>query len=223
MDERLADLARASANFGRLFHYNPLLALYGAQAEAVVFTDSNAALVHTRQFGEVLAEELITRAGLRLSGDLQVHRVAALSNAGMLTPNVRAATRIRPAVTSPVTTTAPAANAHGRPGHVRDERSELFLLGVALRDISKDTFYESADARVDRFCILVRDLAVNDPAWLTDFLRWLRAEGSLRTAPLVAAAEFTAARRGMQDSGQLVTTVVDAVLQRADEPGELVA
>ncbi|MEV0714037.1 DEAD/DEAH box helicase family protein [Asanoa sp. NPDC050611] len=91
MDKRLADLARASANFGRLFHYNPLLALYGAQAEAVVFTDSNAALVHTRQFGEVLAEELITRAGLRVSGDLQVHRVAVLANAGMLTPNVRLA------------------------------------------------------------------------------------------------------------------------------------
>jgi len=34
---------------------SPLLALYGAQAEAVVFTDANAALVHTRQFGEVLA------------------------------------------------------------------------------------------------------------------------------------------------------------------------
>ncbi|WP_113705331.1 DEAD/DEAH box helicase family protein [Nonomuraea lactucae] len=91
VDKRLADLARSSANFGRLFTHNPLLALYGAQAEAVVFTDSNAALVHTRQFGEVLAEELITRAGLRVSGDHQVHRVAALANAGMLTPPVRVA------------------------------------------------------------------------------------------------------------------------------------
>ncbi|MFD6694961.1 hypothetical protein [Micromonospora aurantiaca (nom. illeg.)] len=132
------------------------------------------------------------------------------------------ATRIRPAVTSPVTTTAPASNAHGRPGHVRDERSELFLLGVALRDVSKDTFYERADARVDRFCVLVRGLAVNDPVWLTDFRRWLRADGNLRTAPLVAAAEFAAARRGVPDPEQLVATVVDAVLQRADEPGELV-
>ncbi|MGC4886625.1 TROVE domain-containing protein [Micromonospora sp. DT227] len=132
------------------------------------------------------------------------------------------ATRIRPAVTSPVTTTAPATNAHGRPGHVRDERSELFLLGVALRDVSKDTFYECADARVDRFRVLVGGLAMSDPAWLTDFLRWLRGDGNLRTAPLVAAAEFTAARRGMPDPDQLVATVVDAVLQRADEPGELV-
>ncbi|MEV4816198.1 TROVE domain-containing protein [Micromonospora tulbaghiae] len=132
------------------------------------------------------------------------------------------ATRIRPAVTSPVTTTAPAANAHGRAGHVRDERSELFLLGIALRDVKKDAFYERADARVARFCTLVRGLALSDPAWLTDFLRWLRGDGNLRTAPLVAAAEFTAARRGTPDPDQLVATVVDAVLQRADEPGELV-
>ncbi|MFC5830033.1 DEAD/DEAH box helicase family protein [Nonomuraea insulae] len=84
-------MARSSANFGRLYGYNPLLALYGAQAEAVVFTDSNAALIHTRQFGEVLAEELITRSGLRVAGDLQVHRIASLANAGMLTPKVRSA------------------------------------------------------------------------------------------------------------------------------------
>ncbi|MEU5908420.1 hypothetical protein ABZ780_29100 [Micromonospora sp. NPDC047467] len=88
---------------------------------------------------------------------------------------------------------------------------------------ARDGLPGHAGHRVDRFCVLVRDLAVNDPAWLIDFLRWLRVEGNLRTAPLVAAAEFTAARRGMQDPDQLVTTVVDAVLQRADEPGELVA
>ncbi|GAA2044444.1 DEAD/DEAH box helicase family protein [Polymorphospora rubra] len=91
MDERLIELARSSANFGRLYIYSPLLALYGAQAEAVVFTDSNAALVHTRQFGEVLAEELISRAGLRVHGDKQVHRLAVLADAGMLTRDVRAA------------------------------------------------------------------------------------------------------------------------------------
>lgn len=91
VDDRLADLARSSANFGRLFGYQPLLAMYGAQAEAVAFTDANAALVHMRQFGEVLAEELITRAGLRVHGDLQIHRLAVLSNAGMLTPKIRAA------------------------------------------------------------------------------------------------------------------------------------
>ncbi|RKN33883.1 hypothetical protein [Micromonospora musae] len=133
------------------------------------------------------------------------------------------ATRIRPAVTLLVTTTALAANAHGLPGHVRDERSELFLLGVSLRDVSKDTFYERAGARVERFCALVRGLAVSGPGWLTDVLRWLRADGNLRTAPLVAAAEFAAARRSTPDPDQLVATVVDAVLQRADEPGELVA
>ncbi|MER7273482.1 DEAD/DEAH box helicase family protein [Dactylosporangium sp. NPDC000244] len=87
----MAELARSSSNFGRLFVYSPLLALYGAQAESVAFTDANAALVHMRQFGEVLAEELITRSGLRVHGDRQVDRLAVLANAGMLTREVRAA------------------------------------------------------------------------------------------------------------------------------------
>ncbi|NUW37127.1 DEAD/DEAH box helicase family protein [Nonomuraea sp. SMC257] len=89
MDQRLSDLARSSVNFGHLFSHSPLLALYGAQAEAIVFTDSNAALVHTRQFGEVLAEVLLTRAGLRVAGDKQVHRVQALANAGLVPSNIR--------------------------------------------------------------------------------------------------------------------------------------
>ncbi|WP_030458867.1 DEAD/DEAH box helicase family protein [Kitasatospora sp. NRRL B-11411] len=91
MDERLRDLARRSPNFGVLFQYQPLLALYGALAEANVFTNPNAALVQAGQFGEVLAEELVTRVGLRVDGDRQVDRLDALTRVGALTPEVRAA------------------------------------------------------------------------------------------------------------------------------------
>ncbi|MBT2478709.1 DEAD/DEAH box helicase family protein [Streptomyces sp. ISL-94] len=91
MDERLRDLARRSPNFGVLFQYQPLLALYGALAEATVFTNPNAALVQAGQFGEVLAEELVTRVGLRVDGDRQLDRLNALTRVGAFTPEVRAA------------------------------------------------------------------------------------------------------------------------------------
>lgn len=89
MDKQLKDLAKSSTNFGRLYGYNPLLSIYGAQAEAIVFSDANGALVHVRQFGEVLAQELITRTGLRVEGDRQVDRLVALARAGTLVPAVR--------------------------------------------------------------------------------------------------------------------------------------
>lgn len=132
-------------------------------------------------------------------------------------------TGVRPAVQSPIKADTPVLNVHGRPGFVRDEKSELFLLAVGLMNVGKDTFYEKADTRVDRYRTLIRSLAVSDPAWLVDFLRWLRTEGNLRSAPIVGAAEFVHARRGQPDPDQLGATVVDAVLQRADEPGELIA
>jgi len=91
MDEQLRDLARRSPNFGVLFQYQPLLALYGAQAEATVFSNPNAAMVQAGQFGEVLAEELVTRVGLRVDGDRQVDRLNALTRVGALTPEVRTA------------------------------------------------------------------------------------------------------------------------------------
>ncbi|MBX6388855.1 MAG: DEAD/DEAH box helicase family protein [Frankia sp.] len=89
MDERLSNLAKASPNFGRLYPIKPLLSLCGALAEATVFTNSNASLVHAGQFGEILAEELITRFGMRCDGDRQVDRLKALTKAGALGPETR--------------------------------------------------------------------------------------------------------------------------------------
>ncbi|MEV6837452.1 TROVE domain-containing protein [Streptomyces sp. NPDC051133] len=125
--------------------------------------------------------------------------------------------------TSPVTGTGRTLRTHqGGRGRERDARSELFLLAVS--HFLGNTFYESAEDRDDRFARLVRDLAVSDPAWTAGLLRWLRGDGNMRTASIVGAAEYVRARltAGATD-GPTGRQVVDAVLQRPDEPGELLA
>ncbi|MEW1644801.1 TROVE domain-containing protein [Streptomyces sp. NPDC091219] len=111
----------------------------------------------------------------------------------------------------------------GGRGRERDTRSELFLLAVA-NFVSQQTFYESGDDRDDRFAALVRQLAVTDPDWTAGLLGWLRGEGNLRTAAVVGAAEYVKARldAGATD-GPSNRRVVDSVLRRPDEPGELLA
>jgi hypothetical protein len=158
----------------------------------------------------------------------------------------------RPAVTSPITSEpTPTIRTHeGGAGYLRDTKSELFLLAVTNM-VSERTFYETSDARDDRYERLVRAATVEDPEWTVRMLTWLRGEGNLRSAALVGAAEFVRTRQTLgldqapQQAPRAVTalagqhtpdgtpqhqvgrglsrTVIDAVLQRADEPGELLA
>ncbi|MFI9331986.1 TROVE domain-containing protein [Kitasatospora sp. NPDC052868] len=152
----------------------------------------------------------------------------------------------RPSATSPVTTTGASATTHaGGTGHLRDARSELYLLAVA-NTVGNDTFYENAAGRDDRYRQLVRQLAVEDPDWTAGLLRWLRTDANMRTAALVGAAEYvharlqaTGARAPRQHETQDRTgrwegdalsystssnrAVIASVLQRPDEPGELLA
>ncbi len=130
--------------------------------------------------------------------------------------------RARP--TSPVTTTGRVLRTHeGGRGHERDARSELFLLAVSNM-VSQQTFYESGADRDDRFARLVRELAVTDPSWTAGLLGWLRGEGNMRTASIVGAAEYVRARLAAGATGGPANRqVVDSVLQRPDEPGELLA
>ncbi|MEU6274864.1 TROVE domain-containing protein [Streptomyces populi] len=126
--------------------------------------------------------------------------------------------------TSRVTSTGRVLRTHqGGLGRERDARSELFLLAVA-NFVSQQTFYETGEARDDRFAALVRELAVTDPAWTAGLLAWLRGEGNLRTASLVGAAEYVKARldAGVTD-GPANRQVIASVLRRPDEPGELLA
>ncbi|MGW3267304.1 TROVE domain-containing protein [Streptomyces sp. NPDC001056] len=125
---------------------------------------------------------------------------------------------------SAVTTNGRTLRTHeGGNGHERDARSELFLLAVSNL-VSQKTFYETGDDRDDRFARLVRDLAVRDPEWTAGLLGWLRGEGNMRTASIVGAAEYVHARlTAGATGGPANRQVVDHVLQRPDEPGELLA
>lgn len=128
----------------------------------------------------------------------------------------------RPRVTSPVKSTGHTARNHqGAAGHLRDARSELFLLAVA-NFVSQETFYEGGEERDTRFAVLVRTLAVQDPEWTAGLLGWLRREAGMRTASVVGAAEYVKARldAGAVD-GPSNRQVVDSVLLRPDEPGEM--
>ncbi|MGX7827742.1 TROVE domain-containing protein [Actinokineospora sp. 24-640] len=154
---------------------------------------------------------------------------------------------IKAAVFSPVVTEAvPSGLTHeGGSGHARDTRSELFLLAVANM-VGENTFYESADKRDTRYAELVARAAVEHPDWTARFLRWLRTDGNMRTASIVGAAEYVRARLAVagtrparrhetadaagQFEGDNLSystisnrAVIDSVLQRADEPGELLA
>ncbi|KKD03470.1 TROVE domain-containing protein [Streptomyces sp. WM6386] len=124
--------------------------------------------------------------------------------------------------TSRVTSTGRVLRSYeGGRGHERDARSELFLLAIA-NFVSQQTFYESGAARDDRYVRLVRQLAVEDPAWTAGLLGWLRGAGNLRTASIVGAAEYVKARldAGVTD-GPANRQVIASVLRRPDEPGEL--
>ncbi|KOU36792.1 TROVE domain-containing protein [Streptomyces sp. WM6378] len=124
--------------------------------------------------------------------------------------------------TSPVASTGATAHTHeSGPGHLRDARSELFLLAVA-NFVSQQTFYETGEARDDRFAALVRKLAVEDAEWTAGLLGWLRGEGGMRTASIVGAAEYVKARLDAgAATGPSNRQVVASVLLRPDEPGEL--
>ena len=87
IDPRLVQVASASPNFGALAAIEPLLAVYGAGAESSIYTDPNGALVKCRQFGEVLAEQLVIRSKTFCDGDRQIDRIIALERAGVLTPD----------------------------------------------------------------------------------------------------------------------------------------
>ncbi|MFJ1706799.1 DEAD/DEAH box helicase family protein [Kitasatospora sp. NPDC088346] len=83
-DPKLVELAQRSRNFGFLLPHLPLLVAYGAGAEATVFDDPNTSLIKARQFGEVMAADLVRRGRVRVEGDRQVDRLRSLDREGYL-------------------------------------------------------------------------------------------------------------------------------------------
>lgn len=108
----------------------------------------------------------------------------------------------------------------GHSGFERKDKSALFLLAAGSLG-GEDTFYESGADRTKRLVDLVRKIAVKDHLWMADFLLWLRSEGNIRTASIVGAVEAADAMVKAGIAGG--RAIVASVLQRADEPGEVVA
>jgi hypothetical protein len=126
---------------------------------------------------------------------------------------------------SPVKATTKTRTYEGGDAFLRDEKSELFLLAV-VNFYGQNTFYEKATDRDKRYASLIHKVALADPQWLVQMLTWLRGpEGNIRTAALVGAAEFVKARKNVQKAADkgLNRQVIRDVLQRADEPGEILA
>jgi hypothetical protein len=142
----------------------------------------------------------------------------------------------RTALSSPVATNARASGHtyEGAPGYARDLRSELFLLAISNFS-GEDTFYEGAGERDERYRALAREAAMADPAWTARLVAWLRDDAGMRSASVVAAAEYVRGRQAagaagadapeapQAPAGPTVKQVVRSALRRADEPGELIA
>lgn len=128
----------------------------------------------------------------------------------------------RAATSAVVSTDRPTGTTHeGAPGHGRDAKGELFLVAVTSF-VAEDTFYEAAAERDARLRELVARVAVEDGDWVLRLVRWLRTGVHLRSVALVVAAEAVRARlaAGIEGGNR---ALVDAALDRADEPGEFLA
>lgn len=132
-------------------------------------------------------------------------------------------TATKTGVRSPIKSATIEANHQGGLGYAREAKSELFLLAVA-NFVGKDTFYEDAQSRDDRFSKLSAKVAVADPIWFYKFVGWLRNDSFMRTAAVVAAVEGAKAlhdARGSVNVDQTPRLIVGASMARADEPGEV--
>ncbi|MCP3975854.1 MAG: TROVE domain-containing protein [bacterium] len=126
------------------------------------------------------------------------------------------AKRVRPMVRSVIKTVGkPTARTfEGARALVRDPKSELFLLSITNM-VGEATFYEGADTRDQRFIDLVHTVTREDPEWMQRFVPWLRNSALMRSAAVVAAAEYVAA------GGPHGRAVIASAVARADEPAEI--
>lgn len=120
-------------------------------------------------------------------------------------------------VTAPVQTTDQRIRTfEGGVGYTRDAKSELFLLAIS-NFVGEKTFYESAETRDTRFAQLIHQVTAEDPAFMAKFVPFLRDKANMRSASIVAAAEYVAA------GGPNGRRIISAALKRPDEPAEMLA
>lgn len=124
--------------------------------------------------------------------------------------------RMAKTLTSPVKAHGRARTYEGGSAYTHDVLGELFLLAVTNL-VGEDTFYEGGGERDQRFRELVHAAVAEDADWVARFVPWLRGAANMRSASVVAAAEYVRA------GGPGGRRVVGSALQRADEPAELLA
>lgn len=135
--------------------------------------------------------------------------------------------------TSPIATVSRQADTRtfeGAAGWTRTAQAELFLLASGAFLDGKGSFYESGEQQDARLRQLVTEVAVEHPQWCLDFATWLRGPGNIRAASIMFAADVVKVRLGKpglsdNEAGELGINrrIIDAVCQRADEPGEMLA
>ncbi len=120
------------------------------------------------------------------------------------------------------TTNLPSTFTHeGGDGFTRTPRSELFLQAVS--EMAEDTFYETAEQRRVRLSFTISEVLKENGgwAWVCDLVKWLRAEGNMRSASIMIAAEAIAARNsGETGTAPTARQLVSSAILRADEPAE---
>lgn len=122
--------------------------------------------------------------------------------------------RIRPV--APVKAGPGRALTHERAvGYAPDLESELFLMASTYM-ATEPTFYETAEAREARFVDLVARVTASNPEFVARLAPYLRKELKIRSASIMLAAEYVAA------GGEGGRAVVNSVLQRGDEPAEMI-
>ena len=126
----------------------------------------------------------------------------------------------RVAARSPIVSRRGPATYEGGPGSARDAKSELFLLAVSNM-VGEDTFYEAAGERDARF----RDPGRRGRARRPRLDRHVPAGCGTTRACARVAGRRGRGRQGPPVAGRPATTGSSSTrpLQRADEPGELLA
>lgn len=129
------------------------------------------------------------------------------------------ATRVRTPSNTPDAVTH-----EGGPGYSRDPKSELFLLAVTNM-VGENKFYESGKDRDARFESLAKQVIAEDPAWVGEFIPYLRNDLNMRSASLVLACLYARERLGKaaKEGAPSIRSVIHDAISRADEPAELLA
>ena len=130
-------------------------------------------------------------------------------------------TPVKANLKAPITATRKSKTYEGAKAFKRTDESDLFLL-ACTNMVSEETYYESAEKRDERFVKLIHTVTKHNPTFIAGdasrvgLASYLRNDMFMRSASIVLAAEYLAA------GGPSPRQVVSAVLQRADEPAEMI-